>query len=129
MRTLIVVLAFSLLGSGLFAESDLVGTWNTGRENTLVRIYEIEKEYYGEIISSDNRKVEIGTQILKDFEKVDDKWKADLFFPKMQRWFTTMIELEDDTLTITISTKTFKRSKVWTRVSPVENQKLGHGNR
>jgi hypothetical protein len=116
MKKLLLVLILSLLGTALYAQTDLAGTWNTGKENTLVKIYEKEGIYFGEIISSDNPNVEIGKQIVKDVKSEKENWKGKLYLVAKQKWADAKMVPADDKLTITVSRRRVKRTVEWTRV-------------
>jgi len=118
MKKLIAVLIFSLLGPALFAHTDLTGTWDTGMENTLVKIFEKEGVYFGEIVSSDNSKAEIGKQIIKDLKNEDDEWKGKLYVIKKKKWVNAVMELEDGHMKITIKAGFKKKTIEWKKVEP-----------
>jgi uncharacterized protein (DUF2147 family) len=116
MNKLFLILIFSLLGSVLFAQTDLTGTWDTGKENTLVKIYEKEGVYLGEIISSDNPKAEIGTQLIKDLNNEDGEWRGQLYAIKREKWVDAEMELEEGILKIKVSAGFRSRTVEWTKV-------------
>jgi predicted small secreted protein len=68
MRNYLLVIVFCLFATTIFAQNNLTGTWNTGEQNTLVKIHEVDSVYVGEIISSDNPEVKLGKVIVKDFK-------------------------------------------------------------
>lgn len=116
MKKLFAVLIFSLLGSALFAQNDLTGTWDTGKDSTLVKIYEKEGVYFGEIVSSDNPKAEIGKQLIKDLKNEDGEWKGKLYAAKKKKWVDAEMELEDDNLKITVKAGFVKKTIEWKKV-------------
>ena len=122
MKKLFVVLIFSLLGSSLFAQTDIIGTWNTGEENTLVKIVEKEGEYFGEIVSSDNPKVEIGKQIIKDLKNKEGVWNGKLYAVRKKEWVDAEMSLEDDTLKINIKAGFRKKTVEWIKVESTKEK-------
>jgi uncharacterized protein (DUF2147 family) len=123
MKKLLFVLIFCLLGSVLFAQTDLTGTWNTGKENTLVKIYEKEGVYFGELISSDNPKAQIGRQLIKDLKNEKGEWKGKLYAPKKKEWVDAEMDLVDDDLNITIKAGFFKKTIEWKKVASASENK------
>jgi hypothetical protein len=118
MKKLTLILIMGLLGSTLFASTDLTGTWDTGMENTQVKIFEKEGVYVGEIVSSDNPDAVIGKQLIKDLKETNGKWKGQLFAAKKQKWVNAVMELEDDILKITIKAGLAKKIVEWKKVEP-----------
>ena len=116
MKKLFVVLMICLCGSVLFAQSDLTGKWHTGKENTLVKIYETKGEYFGEIVSSDNPKVQIGKKIVKDLKNKKGKWKGKLFAVKKQEWVDAEFKPKNDILEITVKVGFFTKTVEWNKV-------------
>jgi uncharacterized protein (DUF2147 family) len=123
MKKLFLVLIFSLLSSALFAQTDLTGTWNTGKDNTLVKIFEKDGVYVGEIESSDNPKAEIGKQLIKDLRNEDDEWAGKLYAIKKKEWVDAEMELIDDNLKITIKAGFFKKTIEWKKVASASEHK------
>jgi hypothetical protein len=116
MKKLIAVLIFSLFGSALFAQTDLAGNWDTGMENTLVKIFEKKGVYFGEIVSSDNPEAEIGKQLIKDLMHENGKWKGKLYAVKKKKWVNAVVELEDGHMKITIKAGFKKKTIEWNKV-------------
>ena len=116
MKKFYLVLFFCLLSSALFAQGDLTGTWNTGKENTLVKIFEKEGVYFGEIVSSDNPKAVIGKQIIKDLKKEDNEWKGKLYAIKKKKWVNAKMVLENEKLIITVKAGIIKKKIKWKKV-------------
>lgn len=116
MKKLFLVLIFSLFGLTLFAQTDLTGTWNTGKDSTLVKIFANEGVYFGEIVSSDNPKAEIGKQLIKDLKNEDGAWKGKLYAVKKKEWVDAVMELEDGNLKITVSVGFRKKTIEWEKV-------------
>ena len=113
MKKILLILIFCLTGSSGFAQGDLTGTWDTRIQDTLVKIYEKDGQYFGKIISSDHPKVEIGKQIVKIFKHEDGEWKGKLYVPKQKKWFDAKMDIKDDGLKITISVGFFHKTIAW----------------
>jgi hypothetical protein len=85
-------------------------------ENTLVKIFEKEGVYFGEIVSSDNPNAEIGKQLIKDLMRENGKWKGKLYVIKKKKWVNAVMELEDSYVKITIKAGFRKKTIEWKKV-------------
>jgi uncharacterized protein (DUF2147 family) len=118
MRSLLVAAVLCLIGSAVFAQSDITGTWNTGMENTMVLIEKQDDVYRGKIVSSDNEKVKEGTLILKDVEHIiDEELEGKMFSLKKGEWFDAKIINTGDKLDITVGSGIRKKSVEWVKSS------------
>jgi uncharacterized protein (DUF2147 family) len=72
--------------------------------------------YLGEIISSDNPKAEIGTQLIKDLNNEDGEWRGQLYAIKRETWVDAEMELEEGILKIKVSAGFRSRTVEWTKV-------------
>ena len=89
------------------------GTWLTNKGNTKVETYQKEGAWYGKVLSSDNPKAKIGTDILRAFKQVNGQWKGKLFVARKNREVDAIIEPSKDKLSITISQGFSSRTLVW----------------
>ena len=94
LKTIITVLMFGLLSISTYAQSNtnLVGEWILGKQNTVVKIEQQEGVYLGKIISSDNPKVKIGKLMVKDVKEKKGKWKGKIYAPKRKEWYDAEAE-------------------------------------
>tara|TARA_Y100000385_G_scaffold289741_1_gene360177 strand:- start:1303 stop:1662 length:360 start_codon:yes stop_codon:yes gene_type:complete len=110
-----------ILSLGIFvsisAQNTIEGTWNTGRDNTLIETYQKNGEWFGKVISSDNPKAEIGNDVLRNITESGGEWKGKLFMAKRGRLVDAIVEPSDDKLEITISGGGMKRTLTWSRKS------------
>jgi len=123
MKKYFFIWIFSLLGSALFAQDDLTGSWNTGKQNTIIKIFEKEGVYFGELISSDNPKAIIGKQLIKDVKNDDGEWKGKLFAVKKKEWVDAEFDMKEDNLEITISVGFFTKTIEWKKVKSATEDK------
>jgi len=123
MKKYVLAMIFFLFGTAIFAQNDLTGTWNTGEENTIVKIFEKEGKYFGEIVSSDNSKVKIGKQIIKNLELDDDEWEGELFSAKKQEWYDAEFKPGADKMGITVKVGFFSKTVEWERVKSATEDK------
>jgi hypothetical protein len=118
MKNLFLVLVFSFLGSAIFAQTDLSGTWHTGRKNTVVKMVKEDGGYYGEIVSSDDPKAKPGGRIVKNVKWVDGTWKGNLYAAKRKEWVDAEMAVKGDVLVINVSVGFFSKTLEWKAVKP-----------
>jgi len=111
---LILLLCFPL---SLFAQDSLAGVWQTGEDNSEVKIIEQDGVYSGKLVSSDNPKAKMGTEILKELSQVDGTWKGSLYAAKRGKWYKASIVPSSDTLNITVSAGIVTQKVTWKKVS------------
>jgi len=98
------------------AQSSLEGTWATGEDNSIIQTYEKDGAWYGKIISSDNPKAKIGTNILRGFKKEGDKWIGKLYAAKRDKIMKSEIRLIDSALNITVFAGFITRNLTWEKI-------------
>lgn len=94
----------------------IIGLWNTGKDNTIVEISEVNGEFLGKIKSSDNEKAAAGNVILKDVRKTSDGWRGKLFVPKKQKWYDVQITPNETKLDLTVTAGFFEKEVQWSKV-------------
>lgn len=95
-----------------FSQNEIVGTWDTGRENSIVEIYEDNGELFGKIISSDRAEV-VGKINLKNLQNKGDHWEGELFVFKRRSWYDVAIHEDNETLYLVISIGFFEKEVQW----------------
>ncbi|MFT6807536.1 MAG: hypothetical protein ACJA01_000756 [Saprospiraceae bacterium] len=100
----------------LSAQTNLVGKWNTGEDSTIVQTYKRDGAWYREIMSSDNPKAKIGTNILRGFKKEGDKWIGKLYAAKRDKIMKSEIRLIDSALNITVFAGFITRNLTWEKI-------------
>jgi hypothetical protein len=95
-----------------FSQNEIVGTWDTGRENSIVEIYEDNGELFGKIISSDRAEV-VGKINLKNLQNKGDHWEGELFVFKRRSWYDVAIHEDNETLYLVISIGFFEKEVEW----------------
>ena len=111
MRKAFILLAL-FISLTAFSQNDIVGTWDTGRENSIVEIYEDNGELFGKIISSDRAEV-VGKINLRNLQNKGDHWEGELFVFKRRSWYDAAIHEENDTLYLVISIGFFEKEVEW----------------
>ncbi len=70
------------------AQQSILGRWNTGQENTVIEVKEVQGKIEGRIVASDHTKAPIGRLILKDVTKENgDIVKGSLYSLRKGKWF------------------------------------------
>ena len=113
MRKVFVALTL-FIGLSAFSQNEIVGKWDTGKENSVVEIYEKSGELFGKIISSDRAEV-VGKINLRNLENKGDHWEGELFVFKRRSWYDVSIHEENDTLQLVISVGFFEKEVQWPR--------------
>jgi uncharacterized protein (DUF2147 family) len=112
-----LIIAFLVTGiNEVVAQQRITGQWNSGRENSIVKIYQVDGEYYGKVITSD-RKEAIDKLALKDLNIQGTSWSGKIYIFKRQKWFDVTIEPTESTLILTISNGILQRQIEWAKVS------------
>ena len=112
MKHLILIVA-TLCSFSVFGQSNLTGNWDTGEDNTIIEITEIEGKPTGKIKSSDNPKAKIGNVILKAVHKYGRNWKGKIYAAKRQEWYDAEITQKGDVLEIQIRAGFFRKTVEW----------------
>lgn len=99
----------------LSAQSPLDGTWETGEDNTVVEVSEQGGVVTGKLVSSDNAKAKVGTEILRNFSLVNGVWTGSLYAPKRGKEYKATIAPSADTLNINVSAGIGSKKVTWTR--------------
>jgi len=113
MKKVIFLLAL-FISFTAFGQNDIVGIWNTEKENSIVEIYEDSGELFGKIISSDRAEV-VGKVNLRNLQNKGDHWEGELFVFKRRSWYDVSIHEENDTLYLVISVGFFEKEVQWPR--------------
>jgi hypothetical protein len=111
MRKALLLLAL-FISLTAFSQNEIVGTWDTGRENSIVEIYEDNGELFGKIISSDRAEV-VGKINLKNLQNKGDHWEGELFVFKRRSWYDVAIHEDNETLYLVISIGFFEKEVEW----------------
>lgn len=115
MKTIASIFVLLLSLAGLHAQTAPAGVWNTGQDNTLVEITNVEGRYIGKLISSDSPDAKIGNLLLKDLKSVGGVWKGQLYAPKRGAWYDATVEAKGDRLIIKVGSGLTSKTITWTR--------------
>lgn len=113
MRKLIIILFIGTTIPRLIAQEDIKGIWNIGEENTKVEIYEKEGAIWGKIISSDNKDLKTGIDILRDFTFKKDKWVGKMYAIRKKKEVNAEFVKNGDNLNIQIHVGFITKNLEW----------------
>ena len=117
MKNTVILLFLCFMGSSLLAQDNLLGTWDTGNQNSLIEIYQGNQGYAGKVVSSDNPEAKVGMPIIKDLKCKDGKWTAKLYALKRKECYDAEMVVNDERLKITVSVGFFSKTINWSRTS------------
>lgn len=111
-----MVSIFLLSSISLMAQESIIGYWNTGQENTVIEIKEVDSKIEGRIFTSDNSKAPTGKLILKDIYRDEDLVKGKLYSPKRDRWFDASFSPKSNDMEVTITAGWVERKVNWKKL-------------
>ena len=110
-------LLLTIISSDLAADGELNGKWQTGEDNSVVELTETNGVAVGKLVSSDNPKAVMGTEILRNVTQADGVWKGKIWAAKRKKLMDATITPSADALQIKVSAGLVSRNVTWTRVS------------
>lgn len=112
MKNFIFILGLLLTTVSVNAQQSFVGLWNTGQDNTIIKII----SNTGKIHSSDNKKATVGKLIIKDLKKIDNTYKGKLYLIRKDRWVDAVFVPNGNYLDVTISAGWQSKTLKWNLV-------------
>lgn len=116
MRTLLLIICMMLISVMAWAESDIIGRWETGKENTVVEIAESAVGVCGRVVSTEGEVAKAGTLILKDIKQDGGVWEGSIFSVKRNEWYNAEIRQEADTLYVKVSVGFMSKTFEWKKL-------------
>jgi len=114
----IFLLSLAFYSCSLCADSAIDGVWQTGEDNSTVETFERDGEVFGKLVSSDNPKAKIGTEILRNFTETNGVWKGTLYAVKRDKLLNATIVPSANSLKINVSAGLMSQKLSWDRVQP-----------
>jgi len=105
-----------MLGAQVNAQSTLIGNWDTGEQGTIIKVSEKEGEFGGEILTSDNPKVQTGIKMLRELEYDKNSWTGELYSIKGDTWYDAEFRPTEEKLFIKITLGFFQRDLTWEKI-------------
>ena len=113
MKPLSILLFVLFSAFSMNAQQSIEGIWDTGKENTKIKIKKTNNEIEGIILSSDNTKAPIGKLMIKEVVEKNGVFKGKLFAIKKGKWVDAVFNRKGDTLNITVSFGWMSKTVKW----------------
>ena len=114
MRSLLVG-TFLLLFNASWGQVPIEGSWLTGFSNTVIEILELDGQLSGQIKSSNDPKIEVGTVVIKELEQVGEKWAGKLFIGKTDEPYDIELKPEGHVLGVLVHVGYKQEQARWPR--------------
>jgi hypothetical protein len=122
MKPSIFLLFLLFLTSSVFAQDMHQGVWLIGENGAKVKTYMKDGEWFGKLVSSDNPKAPIGTDILRHFKLVDGVWKGQLYAIKRDKLMDATIQPSNEKMEIKVSVGFFSKTLEWKKDLQLEQK-------
>ena len=119
----LVLATLMMLGltANAIAQSTLEGNWQTGEDNSVVTVETAYGVITGKLISSDNPKAKMGTEILRNFKQIKGVWTGQVYAAKKDKLYDATISPDANVLNIKVSAGIASKKLTWKRAQkPVE---------
>lgn len=111
----IAVLFVLFFGAITINAQSIEGLWNTGNENTIVKISKVNSSYQGKIHSSENPKAKKGIVLVKDIVKSGNIYNGKIYVAKRNKWLAAKFEPKNEKLYVTVSAPFGSKKVTWTK--------------
>ena len=116
MKILAFMILITISSLSTIAQEPIEGIWNMGKDNTKIEIYPKDGTWFGQIISSDNPKAKVGTDILINFKKKGASWEGQIYAVKKDKLVNAVIEPVDNKLLVEVTAGIFTKNMEWLKV-------------
>ncbi|WP_164503636.1 DUF2147 domain-containing protein [Pleionea sediminis] len=113
LRNILSVSIINLLSLNCFAQTDILGEWIVGKQNSIIKIEQQNGIYSGKLTYSNNAKAQIGKPMVKELKQMEDSWEGKLYVPKRDEWYEATFVPIGNKLNITILVGPFSKSVEW----------------
>lgn len=112
-----IVFFFLLLSTNsAMAQQSILGRWNTGQENTIIEIKEVQCKIEGRIVASDNSKAPIGRLIVKVVYSEDGHISGSLYSLRKGKWFDAFFSPKSKNMEVTLTVGWITRKLNWIKI-------------
>ena len=120
-RLILATLMMLGLTYNAIAQSELEGDWQTGEDNTVIRVVTTDGVATGKMISTDYPNAKLGIAILRDFKQVKGIWTGQIFAAAKGKLYDATISPDASTLHIKVTDGFLSKKLAWKRAEkPVE---------
>ena len=117
MKNTILIAIIVLVVSGFESKKPTIeGKWNTGVENTIIRIYKTHTGWEGRTVSTDREGVKTNQLVLRGITEKDDQWEGEFYIPKLGVWLDATLVPAEDEMKVTAHTWLMSKTKEWKRI-------------
>ncbi len=113
MKKALTLFALLCTFCSLTAQQPMEGIWQTGKDNTTIKIIHLNDEWVGQIMSSDNSKATTGTQMIKGLKKQGKGFAGQLYVFRYNRWVDAFFEPKGNSLFVTVSSGFRSKTIEW----------------
>ena len=115
MDKLFFTMLLILSATFLFSDESIVGFWQTGKNNTVVEIYEKDGLFFGKVIKSKKVGASIGKDLITNCRLIDGKYYGELNNLKSNETFNIILSTKEEDIEIAVLLGFFKQKKIWSR--------------
>lgn len=116
--TSLVFILSLVMGSNLaHAGSPVEGRWHTPKQEGTIEVKVDGGVLKGTLVGSEDKGAKLGTVILRDFVRSDNKWKGKIYAPKRGKVMDAELSLQNGKLVIKVSAGFRTKTIVWTKAS------------
>lgn len=112
----VLTLSLFLMAVTISAQTSIEGTWNIGKENTIINIIDTDGTLSATFVSSDNNKLEMGALFLKEVTSDGEGWKGKLYNVKKEKWYNVKFKLKNETIEAKVKAGIISKTLTWTRI-------------
>jgi len=102
-----------LIITSLTSQAQITGTWNMGKDNTILQITQTNGVFVGEIKSSDHDKIKAGTPLLKDIKLDDGEYIGLIYSLKKKKWLSVTLTPNGEILKARVKAGPIKKTLEW----------------
>lgn len=98
------------------AQQSIIGRWNSGQENTVIEIKEVQGKIEGRIVASDNSKAPIGRLIVKVVYREDGHISGSVYSLRNAKWFDASFSPQSKNMEVTLAIGLITRKLNWKKI-------------
>jgi len=111
--TFIVVIFSASISAQEQAEALIKAVWLTGTNGGKVATYQINGQWFGKLVASDNKDAPLGTEILRNFIFEGGQWHGEVYSIKRDQLADATIKPSANKLVIEVSIAFFSKTLEW----------------
>lgn len=116
MKPLILTSFLLLLALKTQAQKSIEGVWQTGKDNTIIHVQNIQNEWNGKVVSSDNENASPGKLVIRNMVWNGEIWEGEFYVPPLDSWLDATMEPEGNQAEVTVYVGWFSKSLTWVKM-------------